>query len=210
VKEKGNIIKKKNAIGSQLKTVQADIVKFQTLKQASLNSVEVRLTLRMNQVILLCRSGVGDVFELELSVSNSSILIFVVLCWGIMQVEYMENGQLPADLSGALVFTLSEEQGLKDRIQAHMEEKVSLKKLLKDLHKMHADLQRDRRFEEKKTKMTQQKYVESQMLKFGEVPVTCIFFSYYCTVKTLTEFSVKVIPFRNFRQHHKESPLHDY
>jgi len=115
-----------------------------------------------------------------------------------MQVEYMENGQLPADLSVALLFTLTEEQGLKDRIQAHVQEKISLKKLHKDLHKMHADLQRDRRFEEKKTEMTQQKYVEGQMLKFGEVPVTFNFFSYYCTVNLLTGFSVKVDFFRNF------------
>lgn len=132
IKEKGNIIKKRNTIMSQLKGVQAEIVRFQSLKQGSLNSVEVGLTLKMNQV------------------------------------EYMENGQLPEDLSGGLVFTLTEEQGLKDRIQAHVQEKISLKKLHKDLHKMHADLQRERRNEEKKTKMTEQKYVESQMLKFGE------------------------------------------
>lgn len=88
-----------------------------------------------------------------------------------MQVEYIENGQLPVDLSGALVFTLTEEQGLKDRIQAHIQEKAALKKLHKDLHKMHADLQRERRAQEKKTVLTAQKYVEGQMLKFGEVPV---------------------------------------
>lgn len=89
-----------------------------------------------------------------------------------MQVEYIENGQLPQDLSGALVFTLSEEQGLKERIQAHIQEKVQLKKLHKDLHKMHSDLQRERRAQEKKTVMTGQKYVEGQLLKFGEVHVT--------------------------------------
>lgn len=94
----------------------------------------------------------------------------------------MENGQLPEDLSGGLVFTLTEEQGLKDRIQAHVQEKISLKKLHKDLHKMHADLQRERRNEEKKTKMTEQKYVESQMLKFGEVCFTFNFFSHYCVL----------------------------
>lgn len=132
LKEKGQIIKKRNAIQGQLKVIEAEIVKFQSLKQASLNNVEVAITLKMNQV------------------------------------EYMENGQLPADLAGALVFELREEQALIQRLRAHGKEKAALKQLIKDLHKMHADLQRDRRNEEKKTRLTEQKYVEGQMLKFGE------------------------------------------
>lgn len=84
----------------------------------------------------------------------------------------MENGQLPEDLAGALVFELREEQALIQRLRAHGKEKAALKQLIKDLHKMHADLQRDRRNEEKKTRLTEQKYVEGQLLKFGEVPVT--------------------------------------
>ncbi|KAG0579336.1 hypothetical protein KC19_4G091500 [Ceratodon purpureus] len=132
IKEKGQIIKKRNAIQSQLKLINGEIVRFQSLKQMSLNDVEVAITLKMNQV------------------------------------EYMENGQLPEDLSGGLVFELREEQALIQRLHKHGEEKKGLKQLHKDLHKMHADLQRDRRNEEKKTRMTEQKYVEGQMLKFGE------------------------------------------
>ena len=88
-----------------------------------------------------------------------------------VQVEYMENGTLPEDLSAALVFELREEQALIQRLHAHGEEKKALKQLHKDLHKYHADLQRDRRNEEKKTRATEHKYVEGQLLKFGEVPV---------------------------------------
>ncbi|XP_073389428.1 cilia- and flagella-associated protein 44 isoform X4 [Physcomitrium patens] len=135
LKEKGQIIKKKKAVASQLNGIESEIVKFQTLKQTSLNNVEVGLTLKMNQV------------------------------------EYMENGRLPEDLSRALVFALKEEQGLIDRLRAHGERKKSLKKLHKELKKMHADLQRERRAQEKKTKQTEAKYVESQMLKFGETLV---------------------------------------
>lgn len=89
-----------------------------------------------------------------------------------IQVEYMENGELPEDLTGALVFELREEQGLIQRLHAHGEEKKALKKLHKELHKMHSDLQKERRNQEKKTRQTEAKYVEGQMLKFGEVLVT--------------------------------------
>lgn len=77
LKEKGQIIKKRNAIQGQLKVIEAEIVKFQSLKQASLNNVEVAITLKMNQVILLSsivthfhrsffqREDVGYMFSFE-------------------------------------------------------------------------------------------------------------------------------------------------
>jgi len=93
--------------------------------------------------------------------------------WILPQVEFMVNGVMPKDLSAGIVFSLRELQGLKDRIEAHGQEKTALKKLHKELRKQHASLNRERRFQEKKTHETENKYVEVQLLKFGQVPFLC-------------------------------------
>lgn len=93
--------------------------------------------------------------------------------WILPQVEFMVNGVMPKDLSAGIVFSLRELQGLKDRIEAHGQEKTALKKLHKELRKQHASLNRERRFQEKKTHETENKYVEVQLLKFGQVHFLC-------------------------------------
>ncbi|KAH9568465.1 hypothetical protein CY35_03G078300 [Sphagnum magellanicum] len=137
IKEKGTILKNRNAVNTQLQAIEKEISVFQRKKQGSLNDVDIYLTLRLNQV------------------------------------EFMVNGVMPKDLSAGIVFSLRELQGLKDRIEAHGQEKTALKKLHKELRKQHASLNRERRFQEKKTHETENKYVEVQLLKFGQVPFLC-------------------------------------
>ena len=86
-----------------------------------------------------------------------------------LQIEYLDEGKLPADLSGGLVFSLKELDALKERIEAHGQEKSRLRKLHNELHREHANLNRERRFQEKKTQDTENKYTEVQLLKFGQV-----------------------------------------
>ncbi len=97
----------------------------------------------------------------------------VLMEWILPQVEFMVNGVMPKDLSAGIVFSLQELQGLKDQIEAHGQEKTALKKLHKELRKQHASLNRERRFQEKKTHETENKYVEVQLLKFGQVHFLC-------------------------------------
>lgn len=90
LKEKGQIIKKKKAVASQLKGIESEIVKFQTLKQTSLNNVEVGLTLKMNQVkFLFCvdikfhktfsQNCMNDVFALDY-ISTHRLLVLLSDC----------------------------------------------------------------------------------------------------------------------------------
>jgi hypothetical protein len=53
IKEKGTILKKRNAINTQLQAIENEISVFQRKKQGSLNDVDIYLTLRLNQVLWL-------------------------------------------------------------------------------------------------------------------------------------------------------------
>jgi hypothetical protein len=50
IKEKGTILKNRNAINTQLQAIEKEISVFQRKKQGSLNDVDIYLTLRLNQV----------------------------------------------------------------------------------------------------------------------------------------------------------------
>jgi hypothetical protein len=50
IKEKGTILKNRNAINIQLQAIEKEISVFQRKKQGSLNDVDIYLTLRLNQV----------------------------------------------------------------------------------------------------------------------------------------------------------------
>ncbi len=53
IKEKGTILKNRNAVNTQLQAIEKEISVFQRKKQGSLNDVDIYLTLRLNQVLWL-------------------------------------------------------------------------------------------------------------------------------------------------------------
>lgn len=86
-----------------------------------------------------------------------------------VQIEYLEDGVLPEDLSGALVFDNAVFQGLTDIITEHMKAKQALKELHKELRKEHQALNREKKSEDERTANIEARCVEVQMLKFGQV-----------------------------------------
>ena len=133
LKEKGTFIKKTNALKTQVKAIETEIRKFQTLKQTSLNNVEIALTILLSQI------------------------------------EYMDDEySVPRDLFGGLIFTSGQLQSLKDQIETHGQQIVSWRQLHKELHKEHTNLNKERWLQEKKTWDTENKYMEVQLLKFGQ------------------------------------------
>lgn len=61
------------------------------------------------------------------------------------QVEYISNGEIPSDLSQALVFTNQSLVTLQNRIIMQQHEKVEQRKLYKQAREQHKQLIRDRR-----------------------------------------------------------------
>ena len=69
---------------------------------------------------------------------------------------------LPEDFSGAL-------DELKDTIKEHGSETCALKRLQKDLKKEHTALVKERKSRESKIEELNQRVIDVQMLKFGQV-----------------------------------------
>jgi hypothetical protein len=86
-----------------------------------------------------------------------------------LQIEYIEDGDLPQDMSKGLVFDNNVFQQLRETIKEHLKSKHALKKLQRDLRKEHQLLARDKKIEEEKTTAIEARCIEVQMLKFGQV-----------------------------------------
>ncbi|BBN11831.1 cilia- and flagella-associated protein 44 [Marchantia polymorpha subsp. ruderalis] len=126
------------------------IIKRKKLTDASLETVEKEIA----------------VFQKEKQYSLNEIDI--VLSLKMHQIEYLEDGVLPEDLSGALVFDNAVFQGLTDIITEHMKAKQALKELHKELRKEHQALNREKKSEDERTANIEARCVEVQMLKFGQ------------------------------------------
>ncbi|XP_054829046.1 cilia- and flagella-associated protein 44 isoform X2 [Eublepharis macularius] len=71
--------------------------------------------------------------------------LHVVVPLKLHQVEYIANGEIPADLSQALVFTNQSLVNLQQRITTLQQEKVEQRELYKQAREQHKQLIRDRR-----------------------------------------------------------------
>ena len=87
----------------------------------------------------------------------------------ISQIEYLIDGMLPDDFSGALVFSNTVIDELKNTIKEHGSETCALKRLQKELRKEHTSLVRERKSRENKIEELNQRVIDVQRLKFGQV-----------------------------------------
>ncbi|KAH7291709.1 hypothetical protein KP509_29G029600 [Ceratopteris richardii] len=100
---------------------------------------------------------------------NSLNQIDAVLPLYMHQLENLPDGKLPDDLSGVLVFSNKVINQLKETIKDHNTETVALKKLQKELKKEHITLVRERKSRESKIEDLEQRVIDVQMLKFGQM-----------------------------------------
>ncbi|KAL2650271.1 hypothetical protein R1flu_018399 [Riccia fluitans] len=145
------LIKEANMALDVLTRERDNIVKKKKLTDASLESVEKEIA----------------IFQKEKQYSLNEIDI--VLSEKMHQIEFLEGGELPEDLSRGLVFDNAVFQNLKDIIADHMKAKQSLKELHKELRKEHQTLNREKKIEDERTANIEARCVEVQMLKFGQV-----------------------------------------
>ncbi|KAJ7531943.1 hypothetical protein O6H91_14G065800 [Diphasiastrum complanatum] len=110
-----------------------------------------------------------DMEEFQKEKQNALNQIDIVLSLYMNQVEYVVDGKMSEELSGALVFGNSSLKNLKATIQQHVGEKVALRQLQKELQNQHSALVRERRANENKAAELEQRVIDVQMLKFGQV-----------------------------------------
>lgn len=85
------------------------------------------------------------------------------------QIQYLEEGALPASIENGLIFTSTGMQRLRDRIEELQEEKVTLKHEFKELKKQHKSLQKSLRAKQTDIDAEKKKCEDVQILKFGQV-----------------------------------------
>uniref|UniRef100_A0A8D2LTQ5 Cilia- and flagella-associated protein 44 n=1 Tax=Varanus komodoensis TaxID=61221 RepID=A0A8D2LTQ5_VARKO len=95
--------------------------------------------------------------------------LHVVVPLKLHQVEYISNGEIPPDLSQALVFTNQSLVNLQDRIMALQQEKQEQRELYKAAREQHKQLIRDRREMVIKIDRLEEKCNELMMMKFGRI-----------------------------------------
>ena len=95
--------------------------------------------------------------------------IDVIITLKMHQVEFLENGRLPTDLSQGLVFSGSALESLRGRVKDLVQEKAALKRQQKELRKEHVQLQRSKKSKDQKIVELEKKAKDVQMLKFGQI-----------------------------------------
>ncbi|XP_060090627.1 cilia- and flagella-associated protein 44 [Heteronotia binoei] len=93
----------------------------------------------------------------------------VVVPLKLHQVEYIVNGEIPADLSQALVFTNESLVNLQKRITTLQHEKVEQRDLYKHAREQHKQLIRDRREMMRRIEKLEEKCNQLMMMKFGRI-----------------------------------------
>ncbi|KAM4795585.1 cilia- and flagella-associated protein 44 [Rhinophrynus dorsalis] len=95
--------------------------------------------------------------------------LHVVVPLKLHQVDYIINGEIPSDLSQALVFTNSSLESLQQRIRELQLEKVEKRELYRQAREQHKQLIRDRKEMEAKIKKLEEKCSQQMMMKFGRL-----------------------------------------
>nr|DBA34597.1 TPA: hypothetical protein GDO54_002143 [Pyxicephalus adspersus] len=95
--------------------------------------------------------------------------LHVVVPLKLHQVDYMINGEIPCDLSQALVFTNHSLESLQHRIKELQVEKVEKKELYKQAKEQHKHLIRERKEMEVKIQGLEEKCCQQMMMKFGRL-----------------------------------------
>ncbi|XP_077335811.1 cilia- and flagella-associated protein 44 isoform X3 [Lithobates pipiens] len=95
--------------------------------------------------------------------------LHVVVPLKLHQVDYMINGEIPSDLSQALVFTNHSLESLQHRIKELHLEKVEKRELYKQAREQHKQLIRERKEMESKIEGLEEKCCQQMMMKFGRL-----------------------------------------
>jgi hypothetical protein len=85
------------------------------------------------------------------------------------QIQYLEDNQLPTDLSNTLVFYNEGLRNLKSRIQELKQEKFDIKKQHRELKKQHVGFIKSKKEKQANVVELTAKNREVQMLKFGQI-----------------------------------------
>ncbi|XP_060626745.2 cilia- and flagella-associated protein 44 [Anolis sagrei] len=85
------------------------------------------------------------------------------------QVEYISNGEIPSDVSQALVFTNQSLVNLQQRITILQQEKLEQRELYKKAREQHKELIRDRKEMMIKIERLEEKCNQFMMMKFGRL-----------------------------------------
>ncbi|KAJ3162408.1 Cilia- and flagella-associated protein 44 [Geranomyces michiganensis] len=93
----------------------------------------------------------------------------VVVPLRLHQLQYLEKGALPSDLSGALVFMNQGLVRLRRRIKELQQEKADIRRQHKELRRMHVSLIKSRKEKQAKLQELEARAVDVQMLKFGQI-----------------------------------------
>ncbi|XP_056415931.1 cilia- and flagella-associated protein 44 isoform X2 [Hyla sarda] len=95
--------------------------------------------------------------------------LYVVVPLKLHQVDYVINGEIPSDLSQALVFTNHSLENLQHRIRELQMEKVEQRELYKKAKEQHKQLIRERKEMETKIESLEEKCRQQMMMKFGRL-----------------------------------------
>ncbi|KAM3935997.1 cilia- and flagella-associated protein 44 [Leptodactylus fuscus] len=95
--------------------------------------------------------------------------LYVVVPLNLHQVDYIVNGEIPSDLSQALVFTNHSLESLQHRIRELQMEKVEQRELYKKAKEQHKQLIRERKEMEAKIQGLEEKCRQQMMMKFGRL-----------------------------------------
>ncbi|KAI9094906.1 hypothetical protein DFS34DRAFT_227574 [Phlyctochytrium arcticum] len=85
------------------------------------------------------------------------------------QMQYLDKGALPSDLSPALVFVNEGLLKLRNRIKELQQERADIRKQHKELRKMHVGLIKSRKEKLQKLQELEARATDVQMLKFGQI-----------------------------------------
>lgn len=85
------------------------------------------------------------------------------------QIHFLDNNQVPKDMSPALVFGNHGLSALRNRIKELQQEKFDIKKQHKELKKQHVNYNKSRKEKQAKLQELQDRARDVQMLKFGMI-----------------------------------------
>lgn len=108
-----------------------------------------------------------QLFQTEKQQALNQVVIAVPI--RLMQIRFLENGTLPADISNALIFTQPALDKLRKRIQDVLQEKTTRKKEIADLRVKHKQLHKTIKVKHSAIEVERAKCEEVQMLKLGRI-----------------------------------------
>lgn len=112
-----------------------------------------------------------EAFHIEKQKKMNELDIVVTL--NLHQIQYMQNGSLPADLTSCLVFHSGGVNQLASRIKGLQQEKAQQIRKFKELKRSHIHLIKGKKAMEGKLVALEEKYHAMMLLKFGrEVDLT--------------------------------------